>query len=278
VNSTSALSQLPDPDLVWVAIPLAILIYALLLYDARRAGSPTVGDDQLGLKTVAAVLAIAGTWVFAEGLGVLLLAILTFDDFGQKLKTGLPSFLVGAAVVIGAGLVLFSRTNAAQYPRAKRLAAGIVAIYAGVALVPALVGLLLAIFDWPSWRVVAAALARVIDVGLVFAIAMGVLAKLSGLVMPTRMPAPGTARPGGPPSGPPGGMGQPLGGVVQPVQTYPAQPAQGYAAPPMQPLSGQPLGGQPVQTYPVQPMQPVAPGYAAPTQPPVTPGYPPQQG
>jgi hypothetical protein len=270
VNSTSALSQLPDPDLVWVAIPLALAIYALLLYDARRAGSPTAGDDQLGLKTVAAVLAIAGTWVFAEGLGVLLLAILTFDDFGQKLKTGLPSFLVGAAVVIGAGLVLFSRTNAAQYPRAKRLAAGIVAIYAGVALVPALVGLLLAIFDWPSWRVVAAALARVIDVGLVFAIALGVLAKLSGLVMPTRMPAPGTARPGGP-----GGMGQPLSGVVQPVQTYPAQPAQGYAAPPMQPLSG-----QPVQTYPAQPapVQPMAPGYAAPTQPPVTPGFPPQQG
>jgi hypothetical protein len=274
VNSTSALSQLPDPDLVWVAIPLAILIYALLLYDARRAGSPTAGDDQLGLKTVAAVLAIAGTWVFAEGLGVLLLAILTFDDFGQKLKTGLPSFLVGAAVVIGAGLVLFSRTNAAQYPRAKRLAAGIVAIYAGVALVPALVGLLLAIFDWPSWRVVAAALARVIDVGLVFAIAVGVLAKLSGLVMPTRMPAPGTARPGGPPSG----LGQPLGG--QPVQTYPAQPAPGYAAPPVQPLGGQPLGGQPVQTYPVQPapVQTMAPGYAAPAQPPVTPGYPPQQG
>lgn len=245
MNSTSALPKLPDPDLLWVALPLAILIYGLLLYDQRRAGSPAAGDDQLGLKTLAAVLSIAGTWVFAEGLGVLLLAILTFDDFWEKLKTGLPSFLVGAAVVIGAGLVLFSRTNAAQHPRAKRLAAGIVAIYAGVALVPALVGLLAAIFDWPSWRVVAAALARVIDVGLVFAIATGVLARLSGLEMATRMPGP-TARPGGP-----GGLGQPLGGVVQ---TYPVQPAPQYAAPPVQP------------------------GYVAPAQPPVTPGYPPPQG
>lgn len=258
MNSTSALPKLPDPDLVWVAIPLAILIYGLLLYDQRRAGSSAAGDDQLGLKTLAAVLSIAGTWVFAEGLGVLLLAILTFDDFGQKLKTGLPSFLVGAAVVIGAGLVLFARTNAAQYPKAKRLAAGVVAIYSGVALVPALVGLLAAIFDWPSWRVVAAALARVIDVGLVFVIAVAVLARLSGLVMPTRMPGVGTTRPGGP--GGPGGLGQPLGGVVQPVQTYPVQPPPGYAAPP------------------AQPGQPVAPGYVVPAQPTMTPGYPPQQG
>lgn len=242
----SALPKLPVPDMLWLAIPLAFLFYAVLLYDARRTGSPAAGDDQLGIKTVAATLVVVGTWVFAEGLSGFLLVILTFDDFWDKLKAAMPSLLVGALVVMGAGLVLLSRTNAAQYPKAKRLAAGVVALYWGITLVPALVGLLDALFEWPSWRVVATALAAVIDAGVVFLVALAVLGRLSGVKMPERSTSGGMARPGGM-SGPsvPSGMGQPLGGVVQPVppQGYAGAPAQGYAAP--QPPPGP--GGYPPQ-------------------------------
>ena len=137
----TALPKLPVLDMVWPAILLAFLFYAVLLYDARRTGSPAAGDDQLGIKTVAATLVVVGTWVFADGLRGFLLVMLTFDDFWDKLKAALPSLLVGALVVMGAGLVLLSRTNAASYPKAKRLAAGVVALYWGITLVPALVGL-----------------------------------------------------------------------------------------------------------------------------------------
>ena len=239
----SALPKLPVPDMVWPAILLAFLLYAVLLYDTRRTGSPAAGDDQLGIKTVAATLVVVGTWVFAEGLSGFLLVILTFDDFWDKLKAAMPSLLVGALVVMGAGLVLLSRTNAAQYPKAKRLAAGVVALYWGITLVPALVGLLDALLEWPSWRVVATALAAAIDAGVVFLIALAVLGRLSGVKMPERNASGGMARPGGM-SGP-SGMGQPLGGVVQPVppQGYGGAPAQGYAAP--QPPPGP--GGYPPQ-------------------------------
>lgn len=241
----TALPKLPVLDMVWPAILLAFLFYAVLLYDARRTGSPAAGDDQLGIKTVAATLVVVGTWVFADGLRGFLLVILTFDDFWDKLKAALPSLLVGALVVMGAGLVLLSRTNAASYPKAKRLAAGVVALYWGITLVPALVGLFDALLEWPSWRVVATALAAVIDAGVVFMIALAVLGRLSGVRMPERAAGGGgMARPGGM-SGPsgmsgPGGMGQPLGGVVQsvPPQGYGAAPAQGYAAPQPQPGPG----------------------------------------
>ena len=38
-----ALPKLPNLDMVWLAIPIALLIYALLLYDTRRAGINTAG-------------------------------------------------------------------------------------------------------------------------------------------------------------------------------------------------------------------------------------------
>jgi hypothetical protein len=233
VPPVSALPKLPTLDMAWLAIPIAILLYVLLLYDARRTGSQAAGDDQLGIKTVAATLTVMGTWVLAEGLHGFLVTILTFDDFWDRLKAALPSLVVGALVLAGAGLMLMSRTNAVHYPKAKRLAAGVVALVSGTALVPALVGLASVLLEWPSWRLVAAALATVITAGVVFVVALAVLGRLSGVQMPSRMPGGGSSmRPSGP-----AGMGQPLGGVVQPM------PPPGYVAQP----SGQPpyVGPQP---------------------------------
>lgn len=245
---TSALPKLPNLDAVWLAVPTAVLFYALLLYDARRNGSPAAGDDQLGLKTVAATLAVVGTWVLVEGLRGFLVTILTFDDFWDRLKAALPSLLVGTLVVMGAGLVLLPRTNAAQHPKAKRLAAGVVALGSGVALVPALVVLLDALLDWPSWRVVATALAHAITMGVVFLVALAILGRLSGARMPERMPGGATRV---------SGLGQPLGGVVQAQSYPPAAPMPGYAGPPTQAPT---------------------PGYAVPTPTPGPGGYPPPQG
>jgi hypothetical protein len=246
--------------MAWLAIPIAILIYGLLLYDARRSGSPAAGDDQLGLKTVAATLAVLGTWVVANGLHGLLVAILTLDDVWDRLKVALPSLLVGALVVAGAGLVLMGRTNAARFPKAKRLAAGVVALVSGVALVPALVGFLEVLLDWPSWRVVATAFATLVTTGVVFGSALAVLGGLSGVPFVERL-----GRGGG------SAMGQPLGGVAQPV---PGQPMQAYppaaqAYPPatqaavMQPpavgsqtMQGFPPPGGSVASQPGQPSQP----------------------
>jgi hypothetical protein len=214
--------------MAWLAIPIAILLYGLLLYDARRTGSPAAGDDQLGIKTVAATLAVMGTWVLANGLQGFLVTLLTFDDFWDRLKAALPSLVVGALVLAGAGLMLLSRTNAVHYPKAKRLAAGVVALVSGTALVPALVGFLEVLLEWPSWRLVASALAGLITAGVVFLVALAVLGRLSGVQLPARMPGGGSAmRPSGPT-----GMGQPLGGVVQPM------PPQGYVAPPPGPYVG----------------------------------------
>lgn len=222
--------------MVWAAIPIAILLYVLLLYDARRTGSPAAGDDQLGIKTVAATLAVMGTWVLANGLQGFLVTILTFDDFWDRLKAALPSLVVGALVLAGAGLMLLSRTNAVHYPKAKRLAAGVVALASGTALVPALVGFLEVLLEWPSWRLVAAALAAVITAGVVFLVALAVLGRLSGVQMPARMPGGGSSmRPSGPTG--PTGLGQPLAGVVQPM------PPQGYAAQPEQPPYATPQPG-----------------------------------
>lgn len=250
---TSALPPLPNLDVAWLAIPLAGLIYLLLLYDARRSGSPAAGDDQLGIKTVAATLAVVGTWVIAHGLQVFLLTILTFDDVWDRMKTALPSLLVGTLVVAGAGLVIMSRTNAARFPKAKRAAAGVVALVSGVALVPALVGFLEVLLDWPSWRQVASAFSTVVTAAVVFLVALAVLGTLSGVRMPERLARSSTMGPGGG-----AGLGQPFGGMVPP-QPGPSHPAPGHPAPGMQP----PIGAQTMQGFP--PPGPAAPGSQPPS-------------
>lgn len=240
----SLLPKMPSFDVAWSAIPIAFLIYVVLQIDARRKDGGSAGDDQLGIKTVAATLAVVSTLLFAMGLEGLLTAILTFDDLGARLKASMPSVIVGALGVVGTALVLFPRTNASEYPKAKRLAAGIVALVAGIGMLPALAAFLAALLNWPSWKVVASELATAVDALVIFVISFAVLGKLSGLKMPEPK-----AKPMGPP--------QAGGGMQQPGM----QPPQGYAQPGMQQPGYPPQGqGQPMQQgYPGQPpggMQP----------------------
>lgn len=226
-------------DLAWSAIPIAFLIYVVLQIDARRKDGASAGDDQLGIKTVAATLAVVSTLLLAIGLQGFLQAILTFDDFGARLEASLPSLVVGALGVVAMALVVFPRTNASEYPKAKRLAAGVVALVSGIALLPALAGFLSQLLAWPSWKVVATALATAVDAAVIFVISFAVLGTLSGLKMPEAkstpmgpppgqaggMPPGGTQGPGG--AMPPGG--QVPGGMQGPGQGYPGQAMpQGY--------------------------------------------------
>lgn len=230
----------------WSALPISLLIYLLLMYDARRKDSPAAEDSQLGLKTVAAVLIIVSTLMFALGFQRFLHVMLTFDDFWDRIKGALPSVLVGGLGVVATGVMLFPKTNAEQFPKAKRLAAGMIALFSGIAMLPAIAMLLTQLLDWPSWDAVAEAASVAIDVVVIFGIAFIALGKLSGMTMPE-------LKSSGPPAQGPG-------------QGYPPQPPQPqYAAQPQgQPYPGQ---GQPQAQYP-QPGQ--APQAQAPQ------AYPPQ--
>lgn len=244
------------PSLVaaWSALPISLLMYLLLLYDARRKDSPAAEDTQLGLKTVAAALVVVSTVMFAFGFHRFLHVFLTFDDMWERLKGALPSVLVGGLGVVGTALVLFPKTNAAEFPKAKRFAAGMVALFSGVAVLPALATFLAQLLEWPSWDAVAESFAFVVDMLVIFAISFTVLGRLSGMKMPELKS-----------SGPPSPGGQPQMAPMQPqAQPQPQQPQPGYPAQPQgQPYAqpGQPQAQpQPGQPYPGQPQ----PGYGQP--------------
>ncbi|MCA9649395.1 MAG: hypothetical protein H6712_31860 [Myxococcales bacterium] len=225
---------------------LPVMIYLLLLYDSRRKDSPAAGDDQLGLKTVGVVLILFATALFTAGLQKLLETLLTFDDVGDNLKDALPLLVVGILGVLGTSFMLFPKTNAAEFPKAKRLAAGIVALVTGMALLPVLTMFLDELLDWDSWKKVASALSVVVDITVVFGISFMTLGRLSGMKMPEKVAT--VAQPVGQPAAAPGQAyaGQP--------QAYPGQP-QGY--PQAQPQQPYPQG-QPQQPY--SPQQPPGPG------------------
>jgi len=243
----------------WSALPFSFLIYFLLVFDSRRKDSDSAGDTQIGLKTVAAALIIVATFMFAMGFQQFLHVMLTFDEFWERLKGSLPSVLVGGLGVIGIALVLLPKTNSAEFPKAKRLAAGIIALVAGVAMLPALAQLIGALLDWPSWDVVASAFSSAVVALVIFAMAFMVLGKLSGMKMPE-------VKSSAPPA-------------AQPMQAQPMQAQQPY---PGQPMQGQVPGQAPVaqqQPYPGQQQmqQPQAqPQAQVPGQPPPGQGWPPQ--
>lgn len=258
------------------ALPTAFVLYFLLLFDARRKDSPSAGDTQLGIKTVAATIAIVATAMLAMGLQSFLHVILTFDDFGARMKAALPNLVFGGLGIVAAAFVLFPRTNVAQYPKAKRLAAGIVALVSGAAMLPALAMFLQRLLAWPSWGDVAAGLATAVDAVVIFGASFAVLGRLSGIDMRTQGPSVGQGIGAGAHGPPP--IQAPAPQQVQPQhaapQGYPpqGQPPQGYPqaqAPQGYPQQGYPQQGQPPQGAPAAPVPnagsaPIGPGWSTP--------------
>jgi hypothetical protein len=233
------LNNVPGTELS--VLPIAVVIYFVLLWEARRPNSPSADDDQIGLKTIAAALTLVGVLLAAGGLKSVLHVLLTFSDFLDRIKAAAPDLLVGSFVTILAAFVLVPKTNAATFPKSKRLTAGAIALGAGTISVAALADLVRRLIAWPSWSSVADALTLLIVAGALFAIGMIALGRLSGLEM-----------------APEAKLGAGQGGAqhqapLQP-QAYPGHPQQPQHAyqqqqQPQQPQP-QPQPQQPQQGYP----------------------------
>lgn len=163
--------------------------------------SPAADDDQLGIKTVAAALLVVGAALSSSGLHKLLHLLLTFTSFGVRIKAAIPDLAVGILAMIAALYVLFPKTNVAEYPKAKRLAAGAIAVPGALATVALTAGFLAAVLEWSSWSAVAEALTGAVVAIVYFGASTMALAKMSGLSVPdiqapaevSQQPQPGQA-------------------------------------------------------------------------------------
>lgn len=172
-------NNLPGTELS--VLPVAVVIYFVLLWDARRSGSPAADDDQLGIKTIGAALTLVGVLLLAGGLQSVLHVLLTFTDFLDRIKAAAPDLVVGGFVTVLAAFVLLPKTNAARFPKSKRLTAGAIALVAGTTSVAALADVVRRVIAWPSWSSVAESLTLLVVAGLLFAVGMMALGKLSGV-------------------------------------------------------------------------------------------------
>jgi hypothetical protein len=181
-------NNLPGTELF--VLPVAVIIYFVLLWDARRPNSPAAQDDQIGLKTIGAALTLVGVLMAAGGLQSVVHVLLTFTDFLDRLKAALPDLVVGGFVTILAAFVLVPKTNAAQFPKSKRLTAGAIALGAGTTSVSALADVLRRVINWSSWSPVADAVSLLAVTGVLFAAGMIALGKLSGVEMAPQSASP----------------------------------------------------------------------------------------
>jgi hypothetical protein len=180
-------NSLPGTELS--VLPVAVMIYFVLVWDARRPDSPAAKDEQIGLKTVGAALTLVGVMMAAGGLQSLLHLLLTFDDFMDRLKATLPDLIVGSFVTILAAFVLVPKTNANEFPKSKRLTAGAIALAAGTISVAALADLARKLIAWAPWSSVADTATLLIVAGGLFGVGMMALGKLSGVEMAPSSPA-----------------------------------------------------------------------------------------
>jgi hypothetical protein len=167
-----------------LAPPVAGLLYGRLSWDAARSRQPDDHDWQIGIKTVIATGLLVGAFHFGRGIRALIHLLLTFERFGARLKALTPDLLVGGVVVAVALWVLFPRTNVEQYPRIRRLMAGIVALFGAVLCVEASIDLVTVVLNWPGWNAVALALSTVLTSTGSMAAGGYLLARESGIEVP----------------------------------------------------------------------------------------------
>ncbi len=223
-----------------LGLTLSVAIYLRLVWH-KHSDPEAAGDDQLGVKTFSATLAITGVLMAAAGLNDLLGAILTWGEIKMALQLSLPQVLVGAAVLGFISQVYLPRTNHEQYPKAMRLTAGAIATIAGVMAVAALSKVITGLFML-EWKPIARALASTAVSGGIAAGALVVLSKLSGVN--TDDMAEGVASLA---QNVANNVQNAVGGDQQQQYQQPAQPQQQYQQP-----------AQPQQQY-QQPAQPQAP-------------------
>ncbi len=243
--SSAAMPPLPPifemPGLLLV-LPAALAIYFLLVWGGRTPESTWKADDQIGIKVIVAALIMLGTILFVTGLQGLLHLLLTFKEFGTRMKEILPHLLVGAATLGGTVLFVIPRTNHEQFPKALRLTTGAIALVAVITCVWSLDSLLVTIFKWPGWSQVTDTLTTLLTAMIVVISSGYFFAKLSGLAVPDLpMPSGQPPQQGYPPQGyqQPGYQQPPQPGYQQPGYQ---QPPQGYQQPPQYPGQQPPQG------------------------------------
>lgn len=229
--------------------PLALLVYLLLVLDARRKDSPAAEDDQLGIKTVASALVLVGVALFGTGLQGLLHTLLTFSEIWARIKVTLPDLAVGGLAIVLALKMLLPKTNVSEFPKVLRLTAGAVAISTAGLTLASMSMFVSRLLDFPSWTLVAQALSIFLVSTVLFAASTFALAKLTGLKLP-ELPVPASApapmmttgqqqpqmqNPYGQP------QQQPQYQYGQPQQGYPQQQQGGYD--PNAPQQGYPQQG-----------------------------------
>lgn len=167
-----------------LAPPVAGLLYGRLTWDAAQSTHPEGRDWQIGAKTVVGTLLLVGAFHFGRGMRALVHLLLTLERFGGRLEALIPDLLVGMIIIGVAGWVLFPRTNIEQFPRVRRLLAGLVALFGGVLGIEALTDLLTVMLAWPSWSGVALALSGVLTSAGSVLVGGYVLARESGVDVP----------------------------------------------------------------------------------------------
>ena len=170
---------------VVLAPPVAALLYGLLRWEASRTDPAEHRDWQIGVKSLIGTILLVGAFHFGRGMRALVHLLLTFERFGGRLEALMPDLLVGAFVVGSAAFVLFPRTNVELYPRIRRLLAGIVAMFGGVMCIEALTDLVTVVLAWPSWSAVALALSSLLTAAGSFAVGGYLLARDSGIDVPS---------------------------------------------------------------------------------------------
>jgi len=171
-----------------LAPPVAGLLYGRLTWDAARSPQPDGRDWQIGAKTVVATLLLVGAFHLGRGMRALVHLLLTFERFGGRLEALTPDLLVGVLVVGLGGWVLFPRTNVEQYPRVRRLMAGLVALFGGIMCIEALSDLITVVLAWPSWSPVALAVSNMLTAAGSLLVGGYLLARESGIEVPSLPP------------------------------------------------------------------------------------------
>lgn len=167
-----------------LAPPTAALLYGRLTWDAARSPHPDGSDWQIGAKAILGTLLLVGAFHVGRGMRALVHLLLTFERFGGRLKALTPDLLVGAVVVGLVGWVLFPRTNVDQFPRVRRLVAGMVALFGGVMSVESATDLLTVTLAWPGWSAFALALSGALTSTGSVLIGGYMLARESGIDVP----------------------------------------------------------------------------------------------
>jgi hypothetical protein len=210
-----------------------VLSYFFMVWESRREGSASKDDGQMGIKLVGLFLLLVGLAIATGGVTSLLHFLLSGAKTGKEaLKGSIATVIAGAAAIFAVIVLILPRTNAKQYPKATRYAAGYLAAVSGTVALVSFQGLLSGLIMGAPWVMNAGNAASLVVYGGIAAVALAKLGALSGWTAPAPRPVYPPQQGGGmPPGGMPPGGGYPPQGYGGQGGGYPGY-GQGGGYPP----------------------------------------------